>query len=79
VAITTASMADKTKRSIKLIKKEDRTARPPEAGAGLTPNPVSMSKAVKSWVSEFQKDREDESLSAFDSLFNYSLPEPDGS
>jgi hypothetical protein len=68
-----------TKRSIKLIKKEDRTARTPEAEARITADPVSMSKAVKSWVSEFQKDREHESLSAFDSLFNYSLPEPDGS
>ena len=66
-------------RSIKLIKKEDRAARQPEAKVGLTNDPVSMSKAVKSWVSEFQKDREDESLSAFDSRFNYSLPEPDGS
>ncbi|MDQ6652264.1 MAG: hypothetical protein M3Y84_05935 [Acidobacteriota bacterium] len=68
-----------TKRSIKLIKKEDRAARQPEAAVGLTDDPVSMSKAVKSWVSEFQKDREDESLSAFDSLFNHSLPEPDAS
>jgi hypothetical protein len=79
VGITTASMADKTKRSIKLIKKEDRTTRKPEAEAGLTADPVSMSKAVKTWVSEFQNNREGESLSAFDSLFIYSLPEPDGS
>ena len=68
-----------TKRSIKLIKKEDRAARRPEAESGVKADPVSMSKAVKSWVIEFHKDREDESLSAFDSLFDYSLPEPDGS
>jgi hypothetical protein len=68
-----------TKRSVKLIKKDDRNARHPEPEAGLTSDPASMSKAVKSWVSEFQKDREDESLSAFDSLFNYSLPDPDAS
>jgi hypothetical protein len=67
------------KRSIKLIKKEERNARLPEAEAASTADPVSISKAVKSWVSEFQKDREDKSLGAFDSLFNYSLPEPDGS
>lgn len=68
-----------TKRSVKLIKKEDRNARQPEAEVGLTADPISMSKAVKSWVSEFQKDREDESPGAFDSLFNNSLPEPDAS
>ena len=68
-----------TKRSVKLIKKDDRNAAPPESEAGLTSDPASMSKAVKSWVTEFQKDREDESLSAFDSLFTYSLPDPDAS
>jgi hypothetical protein len=68
-----------TKRSVKLIKKDDRNARQAESEAGLTSDPASMSKTVKSWVSEFQKDREDESLSAFDSLFNYSVPDPDAS
>lgn len=68
-----------TKRSVKLIKKEHRNARQPEDEVGPTADPVFMSKAVKSWVSEFQKNREDESLSAFDSLFDYSLPKPGAS
>lgn len=58
---------------VKLIKKEDRGAEPVVA-AEAGPDPKEWSTAVKSWVSEFQKDRQGESLEAFDSLFNEPKP-----
>ncbi len=61
------------KAKVKLIKKEDRGAEPavpPE----VSPDPKEWSTAVKSWVSEFQKDRQEESLEAFDNLFNVPKP-----
>ena len=62
------------KTKVKLIKKEDRNApeSPVEADGG--PDPKEWSTAVKLWVSEFQKDRNVESLTGFDSLFNDSKP-----
>jgi hypothetical protein len=62
------------KAKIKLIKKEDRDGPEPAIVAGASANPKEWSTAVKSWVKEFQKDRSDESLEAFDSLFSDSKP-----
>jgi hypothetical protein len=62
------------KAKVKLIKKEDRigTGSPVEVEA--LADPKEWSTAVKSWVKEFQKDKRDESLEAFDSLFSDSMP-----
>ena len=59
---------------VKLIKKEDRSgpAAPDEEEAGA--DPKEWSTAVKSWVKEFQKERRDGSLEAFDSLFSDLTP-----
>ena len=62
------------KAKIKLIKKEDRNGpAPPDDGEGSA-DPKEWSTAVKSWVKEFQKERRDGSLEAFDSLFSDSTP-----
>jgi thioredoxin-like negative regulator of GroEL len=58
------------KAKVKLIKKEDRNGSPPVVEAEATADPKDWSTAVKSWVTEFQKDRQTESLEAFDSLFS---------
>jgi hypothetical protein len=55
---------------VKLIKKEDRSGPASPVEAEASADPKEWSTAVKSWVSEFQKDRRDESLTAFDSLFD---------
>jgi hypothetical protein len=62
------------KAKVKLIKKEDRNGPvlPVEAQAGA--DPKEWSTAVKSWVKEFQEDRRDGSLEAFDNLFGDSTP-----
>jgi hypothetical protein len=57
------------KTKVKLIKKEDRNAPESPIGADASPNPKEWSMAVKSGISEFQKDRDVESLEGFDSLF----------
>lgn len=64
-----------TKPLIRLIKKEQRQG--PEIPTGLecVAGPNKWSKAVLSWVTEFQEHRSGESLPAFDSLFK-ALPEP---
>jgi hypothetical protein len=58
------------KTKVKLIKKEDRDGTAPAAEPEATADPKVWSTAVKSWVTDFQKDRRDESLAAFDSLFS---------
>ena len=57
-----------TKPPVKLIKKEKRET--PEARTEIesVADPNRWSKAVRSWISEFQLHR-DEALPAFDSLF----------
>jgi hypothetical protein len=54
---------------VKLIKKADRDAIVPSLEPRATPDAKEWSTAVKSWVVEFQKDKEIDSLEAFDSLF----------
>ena len=59
--------------SVKLIKKAEReTPMAPAETEFVDPN--RWSKTVRSWVNEFQQDRRDESLPAFDSLFKDELP-----
>jgi hypothetical protein len=65
----------KTKPLIRLIKKENRQGPEIQAGPEFAAGPNKWSRAVLSWVSEFQQHRRPESLPAFDSLFK-ALPEP---
>jgi hypothetical protein len=58
-----------TKSPVKLIKKEKREAPEVQAEVEFADDPNRWSTAVRSWVSEFQQHRRDESLPAFDSLF----------
>ena len=59
---------------IRLIKKEDRDGLPVSpVEAEPSVDPKEWSTAIKGWVSEFQKDR-NESLVPFDSLFDDSTP-----
>ena len=58
------------KAKVKLIKKADRDVTAPAVEPDATPDPREWSSAVKSWVTDFQKDRQDGSLEAFDNLFN---------
>jgi hypothetical protein len=59
--------------SVKLIKKAERET--PDAQAEIEFfDPNRWSKAVHSWVREFQQDRREESLPAVDSLFKEELP-----
>jgi hypothetical protein len=60
------------KAKVKLIKKEDRNGSASPVEVEASADPKEWSTAVKSWVSEFQKDRRDESLAAVDSLFDDS-------
>lgn len=60
------------KAKVKLIKKEDRNGPAPPFEADASADPKEWSTAVKSWVKEFQDDRRDGSLEAFDSLFGDS-------
>jgi hypothetical protein len=57
---------------VKLIKKEDRSGPASLVEAEASADPKEWSTAVKSWVKEFQEDRRDGSLEAFDSLFSDS-------
>jgi len=59
---------------VKLIKKEDRNGPEPPVEPDASANPREWSTAVKSWVREFKQDRHEESLEAFDSLFDNSAP-----
>ena len=58
------------KAKIKLIKKEDRNGLAPPDDGEANADPKEWSTTVKSWVKEFQKERRDGSLEAFDSLFS---------
>lgn len=62
------------KAKVKLIKKEDRGGPVSPVAEESNADPKEWSTAVKSWVKEFQNDRRDESLEAFDSLFGDSTP-----
>lgn len=62
------------KAKVKLIKKEDRTGEASPVEPEALVDPREWSTAVKSWVREFKQDRRDESLEAFDSLFEDSTP-----
>lgn len=62
------------KAKVKLIKKEDRNVPGSPVEAGASADPKEWSTVVKSWVKEFQEDRRDGSLEAFDSLFSDSTP-----
>lgn len=62
------------KAKVKLIKKEDRNGPESTVEADASANPKEWSVAVNSWVCEFQKDRHDEPLQAFDSLFRDPKP-----
>lgn len=57
---------------IRLIKKDDRNAPAAAVEAEASPDLKEWSTTVNSWVSEFQKDRREESLAAFDTLFGDS-------
>jgi hypothetical protein len=60
------------KAKVRLIKRENRTAPTAPAETEASADPREWSTAVKSWVKDFQKDRRDESLEGFDSLFSDS-------
>lgn len=62
------------KAKVKLIKKEDRDGPASPIEADVIADPKEWSTAVKSWVKEFQEDRRDASVEAFDSLFSDSKP-----
>jgi hypothetical protein len=62
------------KAKVRLIKKENRDGATAPVVQEAIPDPKEWSTAVKSWVTDFQKDRRDESLEAFDSLFDDSTP-----
>jgi hypothetical protein len=62
------------KAKVKLIKKEDRNGPSSPVEAEASADPKEWSTAVKSWVKEFQEDRREGSLEAFDSLFSDSTP-----
>lgn len=59
---------------VKLIKKDDRTVSAPTVEPEASPDPREWSTVVKSWVKEFEQDRCDESLVAFENLFGDSTP-----
>jgi hypothetical protein len=62
------------KEKIRLIKKDDRNLPAAPVEAEVSPDPKEWSVTVNSWVSEFQKDRREESLEAFETLFGDSKP-----
>ena len=59
---------------IKVIKKEDRNAPATPVELEASADPREWSTAVKSWVKEFKQDQRDESLGAFNSLFEDPTP-----
>jgi hypothetical protein len=62
------------KAKVKLIKKEDRNGPAAPDDTEASADPKEWSTAVKSWVKEFQKERREGSVEAFDSLFSDSTP-----
>ena len=58
------------KDKVKLIKKEDRNGPQLPVEPEASVDPREWSTAVKSWVKDFKQDRRNESLEAFDSLFD---------
>ncbi|MEP6818087.1 MAG: hypothetical protein ABJA18_01045 [bacterium] len=58
------------KDKVKLIKKEDRNGPPLPVEPEASTDPREWSTAVKSWVKDFKQDRRNESLEAFDNLFD---------
>jgi len=62
------------KGKVKLIKKQDRGRAPSPVEPAATADPKEWSTAVKSWVKEFEEDRRDGPVEAFDNLFGDSIP-----
>jgi hypothetical protein len=58
-----------TKQAIKVIKNGKRKVAKIAPRIKSATGPKKWSTEVKGWVSEFQKHRRDDSLTAFDSLF----------
>ena len=58
-------------QAVKVIKKDKPLE--PRAKIQISMNPNRWSKAVKTWISEFQKHRHGEPLPAFDRLFSSSV------
>jgi len=66
-----------TKPIVRLVKKEEHKDPEPETEVQFAVDPGRWSKAVRSWVTEFQQHRRDESVPAFDGLFRLSTaPRP---
>jgi hypothetical protein len=61
-----------TKQPITLVKKENRILPHIRTEVDPVAGPNRWSSAVRSWVVEFQKERRDEILPAFERLFNKS-------
>jgi len=60
-------------KSVKLIKKHERTSPQLLATVASAAGPNRWSAAVRLWVAEFEQHRRGESLPAFDSLFKDAL------
>lgn len=58
-----------TKHVVKVIKKRKRNVPELMPKIESAVGPARWSTAVQSWVSEFQKQRREDSLAVFDSLF----------
>ncbi len=58
-----------TKSIIKLVKKEKRESPPVRSEAELVNDENRWSRAVRSWVNDFQQNANKETLPAFDRLF----------
>jgi hypothetical protein len=67
-----------TTRPVKLIKNEERKEPETQVEADPAADSNKWSTEVRSWVAEFQQNRQEESLQAFDSLFRDRLPEAGG-
>lgn len=65
----------KTRSAARLVKKEHHKVPEIQATVESSADPKEWSTSVKSWVSEFQQQRGEESLRAFDSLFKDVVPE----
>lgn len=63
------------KPAVKVIKDKERKGPEIQAQPGSAAGPNRWSAAVKSWVVEFRQRDQNETLPAFDSLFNDPLPE----
>ena len=64
------------KAPVKLIKRHERIFRRPSI-VKLVTGPNRWSRAVRSWVVDFQERDRTETLPAFDSLFKDDLPHPE--